>query len=219
MENQKLLIFDMDGTVIDNEWAHDIAKKSIVAELGDNCTIDYLYFIGRDNRLFWRCVLENMGLEGDVEYLVAQQYKRVAEQVRLHNQPEAPGLTTLLKYAKKRGFKTAVCSGSDEYFVRDILRHMNVEQYYDYVIPGDGVKNLKPAPDIYLKALKTAGFDGENALTVEDSRNGCKAAIAAGIRVVGMMNEGKNPQNLDNANYRVNRMEEIIPILEEIFPE
>lgn len=139
--------------------------------------------------------------------------------MRLHNQPEAPGLTTLLKYAKERGFKAAVCSGSDEYFVRDILRHMDVEQYYDYVIPGDGIKNLKPAPDIYLMALNTAGFSEENALTIEDSRNGCKAAIAAGVRVVGMMNEGKNSQNLDNANYRVNRMEEIIPILEEIFPE
>ena len=155
MKDEKLVIFDMDGTIIDNEWAHHVAKTSIVAELGDNCTIDYLYFIGRDNRLFWAEVLKNMGIEGDIEYLVAQQYKRVAEEVAKAKQPEAPGLTTLLKYVKE---KCDICVAN---IISDVII-ANCASLMEHIVAGgrlicSGI--VKDRTEEVRSALEAAGYE------------------------------------------------------------
>lgn len=211
-----LAVFDLDGTIIDSEWAHEEAKRAIMAELGGQAEIDIRYYTGRSNRLFWQTVLSRMGVEGDVDDLVRRQFAHVAGALSRAGQSESPGLSELLRYLKKNGIRTAVCSGSEEYFVRGILRHLNVEAYFDVVVSGNDAQNLKPAPDIYLAALRKAGARAERALAVEDSLSGCLAVHAAKMRCVGYTAGGENPQDLSEADWRVANMAEIIGILQSI---
>lgn len=209
-------VFDLDGTIVDSEWAHEEAKRSIMADLGGQCDIDLNYFVGRSNRDFWKTVLAKMGKEGDIEALVRLQFERVLSALRRENQSESPGLTRLLRYCRDTGRKTAVCSGSDEHFVLDVLDFLGVRSLFDVVITSKDVTRLKPAPDIFLAALDRAKIPGTCALAFEDSHSGCLSAHAAGMRCIGYTAGGRNPQNLDEANFLVSQLDDAISIMDNL---
>ncbi len=210
-------VFDLDGTIIDSEWAHEQAKTSIIAELGgQEDMIDLKYFTGRSNRLFWRTVLDKLGKEGDVDRLVERQFAYVMAALKRVHQPESPGLTRLLRYCRDTGRKTAVCSGSDQRFVVDILDYLGVKELYDVVISAKDATRLKPAPDVYLAALAKGGIQAEHALGFEDSYSGCLAVHAAGMRCVGYTAGGANPQDLGQADFLVPDLTQAIQIIQNL---
>lgn len=206
MKEIKLVVFDLDGVIIDSEWAHESAKTRIYTSLGVTGHVDLAAFTGRSNRLFWQKILNDFGVEGNVDELVKQQFALVMEELMKARQRESSGLTDLLKLLKSRGIKTAVSSGSEEYFIRDILDYLKISEYFDCVITGNDIVRLKPDPDIYLAALRLSGTAAENAIAVEDSAAGCQAAKSAGLICVGYTNNGKNPQNLEKADFRIDRL-------------
>ena len=208
----------MDGTTICDEWAHMQAKASIIKSMGDNCTINLEDDIGRSNRKFWAKVLKNMGLEGDVEALVVRQFTEVLRLVRSTGQRESPGLKDLLKFCHDTGRKTALCTGSDEWFVTDVLEYLGIRDCYDVLITSEDAKNLKPAPDVYIAALKKAGISPEFAIGIEDSTSGCIAVHGSGMPCIGYLAGGENRQDLSAAEYRVNHMSEVIDLLRQIDP-
>lgn len=212
----KLVTFDLDGTTLDNEWAHEEAKRQIAASIGAIGDLELPRFTGKSNRLFWQYVLEKFQIDGDIEELTACQFQKVAELVREAKQPESEGLTETLKWLKKEGIKVAITSGSDEYFIDEITDYLGTSQYYDIKVTKDQVKRVKPDPDIYLKAQEMAGIDGVYAIGVEDSNAGCEALHRAGMRCVGYTNQGKNPQSLEKADWRVPSMLNIIDIVKQI---
>lgn len=215
----KLVTFDLDGTTLDNEWAHEEAKRQIAASIGAVGDLELPRFTGHSNRLFWQHILDKFQVEGDVEELTARQFQKVAELVREAKQPESHGLTETLKWLKKEGITVAITSGSDEYFIDEITEYLGTAPYYDVKVTKDQVKRVKPDPDIYLAAQRMSGIDGAYAIGVEDSNAGCKALHAAGMRCVGYTNQGKNPQSLEEADYRIPSMLDLISIIEDIRKE
>lgn len=211
---RKLVTFDLDGTIIDDEWAHARAKTEISMELGADGELDLDYFVGRSNRLFWSHILEKFSLPAcDIEQLVSKQFSLVARYVKEEKQPGAPGLAELLTYLKSNGYTTAVTSGSDEGFVDDILGYLGVLELFDIKVTRDDVHAVKPDPDIYLTAQRFAGIPAENAIGIEDSYSGCMALRRAGMVSVGFTDGGKNSQDLSGADHIIGNMIELIPIL------
>jgi len=208
MNKIRLVVFDLDGVIIDSEWAHEEAKTNIRAELGAKGSIDLAAFTGRSNRVFWRTTLDEAGLVGDVDELVRRQFAYVMKALERARQPETPGLTTLLRFLRERGIGIAVSSGSEEYFIRGILRLLNIEEYFGVIVTGNDMVELKPAPDIYLAALRRSGVSACNAIVIEDSKAGCQAAQAAGMPCIGYTAGGRNPQDLSRADYRIARMDD-----------
>ena len=137
----------------------------------------------------------------------------VMEALRREQEPESPGLSQLLELLTGRGVRAAVSSGSEEYFIRQILDHLGISRYFSCIITGNDIVNLKPAPDIYLAALRLSGVPAGNAVAVEDSRAGCQAAQAAGLRCAGYTDQGKNPQDLSRADCRIAKLPELGEIL------
>ncbi len=209
----KLVVFDLDGVILDSEWAHEVAKISVCRSHGIPVPEDLREYIGRSNRVFWRHALDGAGMDGDVDQLVREQFAMVMEELQRKQEPESPGLTSLLKRLTENGVRAAVSSGSEEYFIRQILDYLGVTQYFSCIITGNDIVNLKPAPDIYLAALRLSGIPAENAVAVEDSRAGCQAAQTAGLRCAGYTNRGENPQDLSKADCRIRELPELGDIL------
>lgn len=215
----KLVTFDLDGTIIDDEWAHEQAKTEIAKDLGATGDLALSHFTGRSNRLFWENVYEAFKLPGepDIENLVARQFRRVFELLQEAKQPESNGLTETLRYLKANGYTTAICSGSDLSFVDDILGFLNLCDYFDFKVTKDYVKNVKPAPDIYLAAQKLSGIGAEFAVGIEDSYSGCLSLRSAGMLSIGYTNQKKNTsQDLSIADYSIDEMTGMIPVLEQL---
>ncbi len=100
--------------------------------------------------------------------------------------PRRPGIARIVEEAAEAGWGLAVASTSAEASVHAVLEHaVGRERAAEFsVFAGDLVEKKKPAPDIYLLALRVLGTDAANVIVVEDSANGLRAALAAGLVTV-----------------------------------
>lgn len=100
--------------------------------------------------------------------------------------PGRPGIARIVADAHAAGWTLAVASTSHEKSVRAVLNHAVGDELASNfaVFAGDVVPKKKPAPDIYLLALKELGLSTNDAVVVEDSRNGMLAALAADLRTI-----------------------------------
>jgi len=106
--------------------------------------------------------------------------------------PPRPGVARLVGEALAAGWLVAVASTSAEASVRATLERAVGERTARHrveVFAGDVVPRKKPAPDIYLLALRSLGVPAERAVVVEDSRNGLLAAVGAGLTCLVTVNE------------------------------
>jgi HAD superfamily hydrolase (TIGR01509 family) len=100
--------------------------------------------------------------------------------------PARPGIPRMVSEALESGYTLAVASTSAEASVRAVLEHVvgrTLAQGF-HVFAGDSVAAKKPAPDIYLLALKELDVLADDAVVIEDSANGLRAALAAGIPTI-----------------------------------
>ena len=89
-----------------------------------------------------------------------------------------------LSSLKSRGYKLAVASNSIRNTIDVMMEKANLNRYLDLIVSAEDVKNPKPAPEIYVLAMRSLGLNPENCLIVEDNENGIKAAIASGAYVL-----------------------------------
>ncbi|MCY0905907.1 HAD-IA family hydrolase [Arthrobacter sp. H14-L1] len=110
-------------------------------------------------------------------------YKKLVESGVL---PARPGIARIVREAHDAGWTLAVASTSAEPAVRAVLTHAVGESLAQHfaVFAGDIVPQKKPAPDIYLFALKELDLDPDETIVVEDSANGLRAALGAGLRAL-----------------------------------
>ena len=85
---------------------------------------------------------------------------------------------------KGQGIKTCVASTASKKNLYRVLKHFNLDLYFDIIISGDDVSKGKPSPEVYIKALDLLDCEPEEALVFEDSEVGCEAAEAAGIQYI-----------------------------------
>jgi HAD superfamily hydrolase (TIGR01509 family) len=193
------LIFDCDGVLADTERdGHLPAFNATFEEFGlpihwsQEEYAGLLSIGGGKERLasiFTPLFVEAAGLPRDPEGqrdLIAQWHRaktaRYTAMVADGQLPPRPGISRLVEQAAEAGWQLAVASTSAEVSVRAVLEHaVGARRAADFwVFAGDIVAAKKPAPDIYLLALRELGADPRATVVVEDSSNGLRAALAAG---------------------------------------
>jgi HAD superfamily hydrolase (TIGR01509 family) len=197
------LIFDCDGVLADTERdGHRPAFNQTFAEAGlpvqwsEEEYAAKLRIGGGKERMASLLTDEFVaanGLPADAEgqkALLAGWHKRKTELykeiVRAGRLPGRPGVARVVDEALQAGWALAVASTSAEESVRAVLEHAvgaDAAAFFD-VFAGDVVPAKKPDPAIYLLALERMGLRPDDAIVVEDSRNGLLAAVAAGLRCV-----------------------------------
>jgi HAD superfamily hydrolase (TIGR01509 family) len=197
------LIFDCDGVLADTERdGHRPAFNQTFAEAGvpvawsDAEYADKLKIGGGKERmasLLTDDFVRANGLPADPEgqkELLAEWHRRKTalykELVRAGRLPARPGIARIVEQARRAGWTLAVASTSAEESVRAVLEHVvGAEAAASFsVFAGDVVPAKKPDPAIYLLAVEQLGVGRDEAIVVEDSRNGLLAAVAAGLRCV-----------------------------------
>ncbi|MCS5735462.1 HAD-IA family hydrolase [Herbiconiux daphne] len=197
------LIFDCDGVLADTErTGHLVAFNQTFREFGvpvqwsDADYAEKVTIGGGKERMASLLTPEFVaanGLPTDADgqrALLAEWHRRktaiYTELVDEGRLPARPGIARLVAEAAASGWLLAVASTSAEPSVRAVLEHAvgpELASRFE-VYAGDVVAHKKPAPDIYLLALDGLGFAADDAVVVEDSANGLRAALAAGLRTV-----------------------------------
>jgi HAD superfamily hydrolase (TIGR01509 family) len=99
-----------------------------------------------------------------------------------------PGVVELLERLSSLGIPRAVVSSSSPHWVDGWLDRLDLRKHFDQVVRRGDAPRIKPAPDLYLEAAKRFSLDPAECLVIEDSLNGVKAAIAAGMPVWAVPN-------------------------------
>jgi len=123
------------------------------------------------------------------------------EAVRAGSLPARPGIARIVKEAIAADWTLAVASTSAEESVRAVLEHaVGAEDASHFaVFAGDVVPAKKPDPAIYLLALEELEFAPDDAIVVEDSRNGLLAAVGAGLRCVVTVSSYTEQEDMSEA--------------------
>lgn len=176
------IIFDVDGTMVDNAAYHENAW----IELGRR------YDLGITSE-FYRANIHSRSNDKNVKILfedkaTPEMIERIAEEketiYRDSFRPvikEIDGLTVFLKALKAEGIKCAAASNSPKGNVDMVLDELDIRRYFDTVINRDMVSVGKPDPEIFLKAADGMGIAASRCVVVEDSVSGFKAADNAAM--------------------------------------
>jgi HAD superfamily hydrolase (TIGR01509 family) len=202
------LIFDCDGVLADTERdGHRVAFNETFREFGvpiewsEERYGEKLQIAGGKERMASELTPEFVranGLPADAAGQAAELAKWHARKTELYTDmvaagrlPTRPGIRRIITAAQDAGWALGVASTSAAPSVVAILEQaIGPERAarFDVVLAGDVVEHKKPAPDIYLLALERLGVAAEDALVIEDSRNGLLAAHGAGLRCVMTVN-------------------------------
>ena len=185
MQHFDAVIFDLDGLLLDSETLALAAFEKTCArfELGDLSHV-FKSLIGTNSAL-GRALLQE-GLNGIIDYEVfsadwQENYRAVTEDVPV---PLMPGVQEFLAHTTALNIPMAVATSSQTAHAQNKLGHAGILDYFRHIIGGDQVEQSKPAPDIYLRAATALSVDPVKCLALEDSANGVRAAVAAGMTVV-----------------------------------
>lgn len=194
----KAAIFDMDGLLIDSERI--IMQACIIAakQVGITYTqAEYVELIGRAGPDSTRIMVEQLG---GIENF-NQVMRGLDAQLALHNHtfPLKHGVLGLLQHYQSNNVICSVASSSPMHHISHRLSHANVLDYFSHITSGQEVTLGKPNPDIYLLAVRKLGLNVEDCIAFEDSENGARAAIAAGLKVV-VVPDLKAPSDFVRAN-------------------
>jgi HAD superfamily hydrolase (TIGR01509 family) len=221
------LIFDCDGVLADTErYGHLPAFNQTFAEYdlpvrwSEEDYAEKLQIGGGKARmasLLTREFVVAAGLPTDPDAqreMVATWHRRKTviyrEMLADGRLPARPGVARLSGEAAELGFALSVASTSAEPAVRAVLEHSVGEAAAKNfaVFAGDIVPAKKPAPDIYLLALRELGTSADDAIVIEDSRKGLVAAVGASIRTVVTVSGYTIDEDFDGASLVVSSLGE-----------
>ena len=186
----KGIIFDMDGVISDTQKLHSKIESEIFSKFGVNLSPEEITerYAGVKLKDFFTKVL--MGKGCNIEELILEKRRRMREAAEI-SVDEINGSHNLIKTLHKNNFKLAVASASQKKYVEIVLKKLKVIDFFDAIVGGDMVKKGKPDPESFLLASSKIGVAPENCLVIEDGISGMNAAIAGGMKCIGLV-EDKN---------------------------
>ena len=181
MKNIKLIIFDLDGTLVDAYAAigssFNYVMRKLVLKQQSISTVRRLVGWGDIN------LLKPYVRQGDLKYALSL-YRRHHKYSLLKHAHLYPYARSLLRRLRKKGYKLAVASNRPSKFSRILLRHLNIGIFFDYVLCADQIRSGKPNPEILNKIVKRFAFNKSQALYVGDMVIDAQAGKRAKINTV-----------------------------------
>lgn len=180
----KAIIFDMDGTMIDTESIKENGWKYAGNCLGIIIDDAILSEIRGTNKKYIKELFSIKFNNINFEELYEKREEFIKKNIETNGIKLKEGLMEILEFLKNNNYKIAVASSSHEKTIREYLKKINILHFFDIVLGGDMVKNGKPDPEIYLKAVELLNLPKEECIGVEDSINGVLSVHRAGINAI-----------------------------------
>lgn len=180
----KAVIFDFDGLLIDTESCDYQAWLEIYREYNlDYPLHEWQQLIGRYFPIPEPLVRLDK-LKGPLDRnLIDTRRKKRSLELALQK-PLLPGVRDLINLLQENGTRMAIASSSPRSWLDHFLAPHGLGHFFEVIVTGDTVNQVKPSPDVFLSAIEQMGIDKHKTLVLEDSRNGLLAAKSAGLRCV-----------------------------------
>jgi HAD superfamily hydrolase (TIGR01509 family) len=181
------IVFDMDGVLIDSEPLWRRAEIACFGEVGVRL-VDSDCRATQGLRIdavvaYW---FERRPWSGVSNEAMAQQIvDRVEALIRAEGEP-MPGSAEAIATARRLGCRLALASSSSMQLIRAVLNRFGWTEVFEILCSAEHEARGKPAPDVYVAALRALGVAPQEALAIEDSINGVRSAKSAGLRCIAV---------------------------------
>ncbi|MBT3825953.1 MAG: HAD family phosphatase [Candidatus Marinimicrobia bacterium] len=208
----KAMLFDFDGVVVQSEDVYDRATK----KLGEMYNVQIPVPFYEANRgiaeaLFYERFKAAFDLDVDMSALQKNGQKLLWSEfsTSVHY---TPGFQQFYAKIRKHLSHVALVTATPRPLVDEIFINSNISVDFDFIVTSSDVEKTKPAPDPYLKACGLIGVEPAQALVIEDSPTGLRAATSAGCQTIGITTScGRD--SLKEANFVVDSFGELEELL------
>ena len=195
---RKAVIFDMDGVLVDSMPYHADAWAIVFANIGISIRREDIYkFEGSNHIGIIRLVFEKAGrIPGPEDfYKLAEQKKEIFSKINKVTVFE--GIYELIDILKNK-YALAVVSGSDKAVVKELIGRFFPDTF-SVLVTGNDVKEGKPSPEPYLKAVEMLRVRKDECIVIENAPMGVESAKRAGLYCIAIPTYVE-PELLKNAD-------------------
>ena len=198
---EKLIIFDVDGVLLDSETLYMEMNQILFQQLGADINYsEYQTFIGISGTKMWTYIKEKSGLTQSVEELIALEKELKHITLKAADLVPTVGVVDFLEFLTQRGYTISIASSGLKKNIALILQKLGIEKYFDFIVSGEQVAKGKPEPDIFLAVASHYHINPNDCIVIEDSKNGVAAAKAANMYCIGYYNPNSGNQDLSKAD-------------------
>lgn len=205
-----LVIFDCDGVLVDSERLQVEIEVSYLAQIGWPLTFDEVVerFMGRTEAAMLADIEAHLGHPPPAEWM--RRWKSETQDALDAGLLAVDGVRAAIETLQAQGWLTCVgSSGTPERIAQSLTTTRLLDLFETRMFSGTRVANGKPAPDLFLHAAASLGFDPRDCIVVEDSPYGIDAARAARIRVIGYAGGVVPIERLDAADAVIDSMADL----------
>ena len=185
---KKALIFDMNGTMIDDMGYHTVAWHNIInGELKGNLSREAVKkeMYGKNEEVLVRVFGDNRFSQEEMSGIS----RRKEEAYQVAFKPHLAlidGLHSFLQKAYEAGIPMAIGTAAIPFNIDFVLDNLNLRHYFKAIVSADDVEKSKPHPETFLKAAAAMGVKPDDCLVFEDSPKGIETALNAGMEAIAI---------------------------------
>jgi HAD superfamily hydrolase (TIGR01509 family) len=200
MNDIKLIIFDLDGVLIETKELHFKAFNEALDDKYKISLSEHLsIYDGLKTTQKLDLLTKNKGLPKEDHGKVWERKQKITLEQLQSIKPDDALINCFHKLSQE-GYKIACCSNSVRKTVLTILHKLCIIHYFDLIISNEDVKNGKPHPEMYWQAISKFSLLPKEVLIIEDSPNGLLAAQLSGANVFQV----KSPKEVTYSNIKNN---------------
>lgn len=215
MKLPKIIIFDLDGTLIDSETVYEKGWKIALSKYGYKITSNQLEsMVGATvdhNNSIINSIVNDETLTKQIR---ADRDQYFLDELSEKNVELLPGVEELIMYLSKKVLLALATSTHLEPRGSVIIQNYDIFRHFDYFVFGDEVENGKPSPDIYNLVLEKSGVDSSEAIAIEDSVSGVTSSTTANIDTILVNQDFANLKGLEENDKIILKLQDLKELIQ-----
>jgi len=210
MAKIQALVFDFDGLIMDTEGPQIEAWQEVYGHYNQVLPQEkWMLILGSDYTAFDPLLYLRDLVGGRIDLEAVRRWQDDRANEIIAGLGALPGVREYLDQAIELGLRLAVASSSDAAWVTGKLERLGLRHYFEFIVTKEYVERVKPDPALYEVAVQKLGVQPQDALALEDSPNGLRAAKLAGLRTLAVRSDLTRDLALEDADLIVDSLADL----------
>ena len=209
----KAVIFDLDGVLIDSAALVVKTRREVLASHGvdiDDVPDPHEQgHMGSSTKNILAAVKQHLDVSIDEKAYSDNFTEKIRKGLMDSNVTVDPALLDFLADLKEHDVTCAIATASRSGSLQVKMDILKIQNYFKTMVTADDVSAHKPAPDLYLEAIKRLSLQPSECIVIEDTSAGIASGVAAGCKVIGITKYSSHKDNLPNTLLTIDSWDEI----------